>query len=110
MGGSMATLNIRLDDETHDEFTKFCETVGMSASTLFSVFAKTIVREQKIPFEISATAKSEERPNRTTIRAMKEGDRFIAKYAKNPEKYNKNPKKYGLYDNVEELFEDMKKW
>lgn len=50
----MATLSIRLDDKTKDEFSRFCDTVGMSVSTLFSVFAKTVVREQKIPFEISA--------------------------------------------------------
>lgn len=50
----MATLSIRLDDKTKDDFAKFCDTVGMSVSTLFSVFAKTVVREQKIPFEISA--------------------------------------------------------
>lgn len=50
----MATLSVRLDDKTKDDFAKFCDTVGMSVSTLFSVFAKTVVREQKIPFEISA--------------------------------------------------------
>lgn len=36
----MATLSIRLDDKTKDDFAKFCDTVGMSVSTLFSVFAK----------------------------------------------------------------------
>ena len=50
----MATLSVRLDNKTKDDFAKFCDTVGMSVSTLFSVFAKTVVREQKIPFEISA--------------------------------------------------------
>lgn len=96
----MATFSIRLDDETHDEFTKFCDTVGMSASTLFSVFAKTIVREQKIPFEISASAKSEERPNRATIRAMKEGDRLVRKFMRG---------KVKAYDNLDELWADLKK-
>ena len=45
----MATLSIRLDNKTKDDFAKFCDTVGMSVSTLFSVFAKTVVREQKNP-------------------------------------------------------------
>ena len=49
----MATLSVRLDDKTKDDFSKFCDTVGMSVSSLFSVFAKTVVREQRIPFEIS---------------------------------------------------------
>lgn len=56
----MATLSIRLDNKTKDDFAKFCDTVGMSVSTLFSVFAKTVVREQKVPFEISAKNDAEE--------------------------------------------------
>lgn len=56
----MATLSIRLDDETKDGFAKFCDTIGMSVSTLFSVFAKTVVREQKVPFEISAKNDAED--------------------------------------------------
>ncbi|MBD5426356.1 MAG: type II toxin-antitoxin system RelB/DinJ family antitoxin [Treponema sp.] len=56
----MATLSIRLDNKTKDDFAKFCDTVGMSVSTLFSVFAKTVVREQKIPFEISVKNDSED--------------------------------------------------
>lgn len=56
----MATLSIRLDDKTKDDFAKFCDTIGMSVSTLFSVFAKTVVREQKVPFEISAKNDAED--------------------------------------------------
>lgn len=56
----MATLSIRLDNKTKEDFAKFCDTVGMSVSTLFSVFAKTVVREQKIPFEISAKDDSDD--------------------------------------------------
>lgn len=56
----MATLSIRLDNKTKDDFAKFCDTIGMSVSTLFSVFAKTVVREQKVPFEISAKNDAED--------------------------------------------------
>ncbi|MDO4507482.1 MAG: type II toxin-antitoxin system RelB/DinJ family antitoxin [Spirochaetales bacterium] len=48
----MATLSVRLDDKTHNAFLEFCDTVGLSASTAFNLFAKAVVREQKIPFEI----------------------------------------------------------
>ena len=51
---TMATVSVRLDDKTKDDFSKFCDTVGMSVSSLLSVFARTVVREQRIPFEISA--------------------------------------------------------
>lgn len=48
----MATLSVRLDDKTHNAFLEFCDTVGLSASAAFNLFAKAVVREQKIPFEI----------------------------------------------------------
>lgn len=49
----MATLSVRLDDETRNEFLKFCNEVGISASTAFTMFAKKVVREQRIPFEVT---------------------------------------------------------
>lgn len=52
----MATLSIRLDNKTKDDFAKFCDTVGMFVSTLFSVFVKTVVREQRIPTLLSLRA------------------------------------------------------
>lgn len=36
------------------QFEKFCFDVGMSMSTAFCIFAKTVVKQRKIPFEISA--------------------------------------------------------
>lgn len=35
------------------QFEKFCSDVGMSMSTAFCIFAKTVVKQRKIPFEIS---------------------------------------------------------
>ncbi len=49
----MAAINIRLDDELKKEFEAFCSNVGMNMTTAFSIFASTVVREQRIPFEIS---------------------------------------------------------
>lgn len=46
----MAAISIRLDDETKQRFDEFCNSVGMSVSTAFNLFAKTVVREQRIPF------------------------------------------------------------
>ena len=46
------SLNIRMDSDVKEQFDEFCSNVGMSMSTLFNVFAKAVVREKKIPFEI----------------------------------------------------------
>ena len=50
----MATITTRVDDNVKDEFLVFCDRIGLTASALFNMFAKTCVREQKIPFEINA--------------------------------------------------------
>ena len=46
---------IRMDADLKVEFDKLCEEFGMSANTAFNIYAKTVVRQRKIPFEIEAT-------------------------------------------------------
>lgn len=47
-------INIRMDEDLKKAFATFCSTVGMNMTTAFCVFAKQCVREQRIPFEITA--------------------------------------------------------
>lgn len=49
----MANVSIRMDDITKSQFESFCNDVGLSVSAAFNLFAKKVVREQRIPFEIS---------------------------------------------------------
>jgi len=72
----MANLTISVNDSDKKEFSEFCDQVGISSSSLLNMFIKTVIREGRIPFEISV--RKDERPNRRTIRAMKEGDALIA--------------------------------
>lgn len=51
---AQTNINIRIDEDLKKQFDAFCSDVGMSMSTAFCVFAKTAVRERRIPFEISA--------------------------------------------------------
>lgn len=53
---AQTTISIRMDNQLKSQFEEFCSAVGMSMTTAFNIFAKTAVREQKIPFEISAKA------------------------------------------------------
>lgn len=93
----MANLTITLDDEDKKNISEFCECIGMTVSGLYNVFTKTVLREGRIPFEIGI-----KKPNRKTIRAMKEGDKLI-------EKYKKDPNSVKTYNNVDELMEAMLK-
>ena len=47
------TLNVRMDADTKEAFTSFCDAIGMSASSLMNVFAKTVVRNQEVPFPLT---------------------------------------------------------
>ena len=44
-----------LNANSEKEFDLLCSDFGMSMSTAITVFAKAVVRERKIPFEITAT-------------------------------------------------------
>jgi DNA-damage-inducible protein J len=47
-------VNIRMDEKLKKEFETFCSDTGMNMTTAINMFAKTAVREQRIPFIISA--------------------------------------------------------
>ena len=50
-----ATFSVRMEDGLKKEFDSLCADFGMSMSTAITVFAKAVVRERKIHFEISAS-------------------------------------------------------
>ena len=50
------TMSIRIDESLKKQLDTLCNEFGMNTSTAFTIFAKTLVRERKIPFEISAGA------------------------------------------------------
>ncbi|MBD5111726.1 MAG: type II toxin-antitoxin system RelB/DinJ family antitoxin [Ruminococcaceae bacterium] len=50
---AQTSINIRIDEDLKREFDNFCSDVGMSMTTAFCLFAKTVVRRHSIPFEIT---------------------------------------------------------
>lgn len=53
----MATLTINTDEKTAENFYAFCEELGLDMSTAMTLFMKTCLREQKIPFELKVAKK-----------------------------------------------------
>ena len=51
----MATtmVNIRIDEETKRDMEAVCKDLGMSMTTAFTIFAKKMGRERRIPFEVA---------------------------------------------------------
>lgn len=52
----MVNVNIRMDDTLKEQFSDFCNNIGLSMSSLFNVFAKKVVTEKKVPFDLSYNA------------------------------------------------------
>ncbi len=50
---AQTNVNIRMDAELKKQFESFCSDTGMNMTTAFCIFAKTVVRQRRIPFEIS---------------------------------------------------------
>lgn len=51
---SQATFSVRMDESLKRQFDGLCQEFGMNASTAINVFARAVVRERRIPFEISS--------------------------------------------------------
>ena len=51
---AQTTFSVRMDEVLKKQFDGLCQEFGMNASTAINVFARAVVRQRKIPFEISA--------------------------------------------------------
>ena len=50
---AQTTVSFRMDEKLKKDFDKLCETLGMSMSTAFIIYAKQMIRQQGIPFVIT---------------------------------------------------------
>ncbi len=62
---AQTNVNIRMDETLKQQFDHLCSELGLNMSTAFNIFAKTMVRQQKIPFEVSLNV-----PNPETLAAI----------------------------------------
>lgn len=68
---SSTNFTVRMDENLKEQFHSLCDAIGLSMASAITVFAKTAVRERRIPFELSAAT-----PNRDTIEAMLEAEKL----------------------------------
>lgn len=47
-------VNFRMDEDLKKSMEQTCSEMGLSMSTAFTIFAKKVSREKRIPFEVSA--------------------------------------------------------
>ena len=90
---NMATtnLNIRIDEDIKKQAEEIFTALGLSTSAAFNIFAKTVVRERRIPFELTLNT-----PNVETLAAIKE-----------VEEMKKNPALGKSYNSAAEMLDDI---
>ena len=84
-------LNVRVDSTLKEESDMLFKNLGLNMSTAINMFLIKCVKTSSIPFKIE-----EPRPSKELKNALKELDYM-----------EKHPEKYKVYDNVDELFEDL---
>jgi DNA-damage-inducible protein J len=50
---AQTTFSVRMDAEIKKQFDDFCSKVGMNASTAFNMFARAVLREKRLPFDVT---------------------------------------------------------
>lgn len=58
----MATFSVRIDDKTKSAFDRFCEASGLTISGAINIFMRAVIKENRIPFEITGESKISEDP------------------------------------------------
>lgn len=53
---AQTTITARVDSSDKSKFDKFCSNVGINTSTAINMFVKAVLRENRIPFEITQTS------------------------------------------------------
>ena len=49
----IVNVNFRLDEDVKKSMEQVCAELGLSMSAAFTIFAKKVSREKRIPFEVS---------------------------------------------------------
>ena len=53
---SQTTFSVRMDSEVKKQLDEFCAQVGMNTTIAFNMFARAVLREKRLPFEITTEA------------------------------------------------------
>jgi len=50
---AQTTFSVRMDSEVKKQFDNFCSQVGMNTTVAFNMFARAVLREKRLPFEVT---------------------------------------------------------
>ena len=50
---AQTTFSVRMDSEVKRQFDDFCSNVGMNTTVAFNMFARAVLREKRLPFDVT---------------------------------------------------------
>jgi DNA-damage-inducible protein J len=50
---AQTTFSVRMDSDVKKQFDEFCTQVGMNTTVAFNMFARAVLRERRLPFEVT---------------------------------------------------------
>ena len=56
MANATTTFSIRMDSGVKEQLDEFCNAVGMNTNTAVNMFARAVIREQRLPFDVTTSA------------------------------------------------------
>lgn len=74
---AQSTVNIRMDEDIKREFDRVCNELGINMSIAINILAKKMIREERIPFEVSVDpfyAKSNTEALRRSAKQIEDGN------------------------------------
>ena len=51
---AQTTFSVRMDSEIKRQLDTFCSEVGMNTTVAFNMFARAVLREKRLPFEVAS--------------------------------------------------------
>ncbi len=69
-------VNFRIEEETKKQLETLCAELGITMSTAFNIFAKKMIREKRIPFDVSIDpfySESNQKAIKESIKQLEEG-------------------------------------
>ena len=58
---AQTAFTVRMDSDTKKRFDELCKDFGMSSNTALNIFARTVVKQERIPFEVESQREIEQR-------------------------------------------------
>ena len=71
-GMNQTAFTVRMDAEVKKKFDELCKEFGMSANTAFNIFARAVIRQERIPFEVESERQAALEKAWATIESIRE--------------------------------------